>query len=30
MWEGGLLELGIVLESGELESWKEVEWYGIM
>ena len=29
MWEGGLLELGIVLESGELESWNEVEWYGI-
>ena len=23
--EGGLLELGIVLESGELESWNEVE-----
>ena len=27
--EGGRLELGIVLESGELESWNEVEWYGI-
>ena len=27
--EGGLLEFGIVLESGELESWNEVEWYGI-
>ena len=28
--EGGLLELGFALESGELESWNEVEWYGIM